>query len=367
MTDIDLGKIFEEAREKVEKATGRINILIAGKTGVGKSTLINAVFQGNMAETGQGKPVTKDTKEIKKEGIPVSIFDTRGLETKEYKETLGELEKFIDEKRNETDENRQIHVAWICITEDSRRVEDAEIELVNMLSKSLPVIGVITKSRADNGFQTEVKKLLPNTKNVIRVRAVEETLDGGMKLPQWNLDKLVELTAEVIPEGRRNAFIAAQKASLKHKISRAQVIIASAATAAGAVSASPIPFSDAVVLIPIEIGMLTGISKVFGLDVSKGLLGTLVSSMLGTTAATLGGKAIVSVLLKLIPGIGTVIGGMISAATAVALTTTLGEIYVGTLTALFSANQGEPPTAEDIEKEFKEHLKQKNNKIPDLT
>ncbi len=32
MTDIDLGKIFEEAREKVEKATGRINILIAGKT-----------------------------------------------------------------------------------------------------------------------------------------------------------------------------------------------------------------------------------------------------------------------------------------------------------------------------------------------
>ena len=261
MADIDLGKIFEEAREKVEKATGRINILIAGKTGVGKSTLINAVFQGNMAETGQGKPVTKDTKEIKKEGIPVSIFDTRGLETKEYKETLGELEKFIDEKRNETDENRQIHVAWICIREDSRRVEDAEIELVNMLSKSLPVIGVITKSRADNGFQAEVKKLLPNTKNVIRVRAVEETLDEGIKLPQLNLDKLVELTAEVIPEGRRNAFIAAQKASLKHKISRAQVIIASVATAAGAAGASPIPFSDAVILIPIELGMLQGIIR----------------------------------------------------------------------------------------------------------
>jgi|GEM_PF-4003800 len=57
---------------------------------------------------------------------------------------------------------------------------------------------------------------------------------------------------------------------------------------------------------------------------------------------------------------------MISGATAAALTTTLGEIYVGTLTALFSANQGEVPTAEDIEKEFKEHLKQKNNKIPTL-
>lgn len=31
MEDINFGKIFEEAREKIEKATGRINILIAGK------------------------------------------------------------------------------------------------------------------------------------------------------------------------------------------------------------------------------------------------------------------------------------------------------------------------------------------------
>ena len=81
-----------------------------------------------MAETGQGKPVTQTTKEITKEGIPVSIFDTRGLETKEYKEIINELKSFVSQRRNETDVNRQIHVAWVCITEDSRRVEDAEIE-----------------------------------------------------------------------------------------------------------------------------------------------------------------------------------------------------------------------------------------------
>jgi len=49
-----------------------VNILIAGRTGVGKSTLINAVFQGNFATTGQGRPVTQSTREIKKEGIPLS-------------------------------------------------------------------------------------------------------------------------------------------------------------------------------------------------------------------------------------------------------------------------------------------------------
>lgn len=359
MEDFDFAAIMKNACEKVEKETGRINILIAGKTGVGKSTLINSVFRGNMAETGQGKPVTQATKEITKEGIPVSIFDTRGLETKDYKETLAELEKFVSDRRNESDVNKQIHAAWVCITEDSRRVEDAEIELVNMLSKNMPVIGVITKSRADNGFQAKVKELLSNARNVIRVRAIEETLDEGMTLPKMGLDKLIDLTEEVIPEGRRNAFAAAQKASVKQKVSRAQAVIAASTATAVATGASPIPFSDAALLIPIEIGMLAGISKVFGLDLSKGLLGTLVSSMLGTSAATIGGKAIVTGILKCFPGIGTVAGAAISGATAGTLTTALGELYVGTLTAVFSASKGEIPTAEDIENEFKSQLSKK--------
>ena len=44
-----------------------------------KSTLINAVFQSNLTETGQGRPVTKGTREINKQGVPLTIFDTRGL------------------------------------------------------------------------------------------------------------------------------------------------------------------------------------------------------------------------------------------------------------------------------------------------
>lgn len=40
------------------------------RTGVSKSTLIDSVFQGNFATTGQGRPVTQNTREIKKEGIP---------------------------------------------------------------------------------------------------------------------------------------------------------------------------------------------------------------------------------------------------------------------------------------------------------
>ena len=86
----NLGDIINEAIHKAIKDRGEVNVLIAGKTGVGKSTLINAVFQGDFATTGQGKPVTKKTREIKKDGIPLTLFDTRGLELEKYKETFKE-------------------------------------------------------------------------------------------------------------------------------------------------------------------------------------------------------------------------------------------------------------------------------------
>ena len=74
---------FGRFRHNVTRYTlqtlGRTNIIIAGSPGVGKSTLINTVFQGNLATTGIGRPVTTSTREYTKEGIPLSIFDTQGI------------------------------------------------------------------------------------------------------------------------------------------------------------------------------------------------------------------------------------------------------------------------------------------------
>ncbi|MBQ6543866.1 MAG: 50S ribosome-binding GTPase, partial [Clostridia bacterium] len=58
---LDLNKAVEECirvfNDKI-KNMNRLNIVVAGKTGVGKSTLINSIFRENLAETGMGKPVT---------------------------------------------------------------------------------------------------------------------------------------------------------------------------------------------------------------------------------------------------------------------------------------------------------------------
>ena len=349
-----------KAMDESIRERGQLNIVIAGRTGVGKSTLINAVFQGDFANTGQGRPVTSSTKEITKKDIPLTIFDTRGLEMAAYEETIKELENLVVSRSKETDHNKHIHVAWLCIQEGSRRVEDAEIMLHNTLAQHMPVIGLITQPRADQGFKAEVQRLLPQTRNVTRVRALAEESDDGHVLAPMGLEELVELTSEVIPEAHQRAFAAAQKASVKKKKNVAHGIVGSSAAVAGTLAANPIPFTDALVIVPCQVGMLAGISSIFGLKLSTAFLSTLIASIVGTSAATFSGKLIVSGLLKLIPIGNLIVGPVISAAIAVTLTKGLGEIYIATLVALFSDSGGEPPSSEDVEREFKKRLGKKS-------
>ncbi|MHB1424411.1 MAG: YcjF family protein [Gemmataceae bacterium] len=357
MDELNLGELVKKALEEAMRERGHANVLIAGRTGVGKSTLINSIFQGNFATTGQGRPVTQNTRETTKEDIPLSVFDTRGLEMADFATTIKTLRSFVSDRHQDRDQRRHIHVAWVCIAEDLRRVEEAETQLTDMLAEFMPVVGVITKARADAGFRAEVQRLLPATKNIIRVRAIEEQFDDGHTLSPIGLVELVQLTLELFPEGQRRAFVAAQKADLALKRRRSHLIVATATASAGGIGGIPIPFADCALLVPIQVGMLAGITATYGLSLSEGFLTTLIGSTVGTTAATLSGRAIVGGLLKLVAGPGTVIGGAISAATAATLTTAFGEAYIATLDTLFAKHGGDPPSQQEVAEELRRRVR----------
>lgn len=112
--------------------------------------------------------------------------------------------------------------------------------------------------------------------------------------------------------------------------------------------------------------MIASITVIFGFDVNKSIITTLLSSTIGAGGATLLGKTVVSNLLKLIPVAGTVAGGAISAGTAGVITAALGEAYIGVMELVFkgdmsiddlSASKGK----ETMSKLFKQQLKAKKS------
>ena len=140
---------------------------------------------------------------------------------------------------------------------------------------------------------------------------------------------------ETLPEELMDTLQNVQIASLEEKKRRAQAAVATATVAAASEGAAPIPFSDCALLIPTQLGMIASITVIFGFDVNKNIITALLSSTIGAGGATLLGKTVVSNILKLIPGAGTVTGGAISAGTACVITAALGEAYIGIMELVF--------------------------------
>ena len=76
------------------------------------------------------------------------------------------------------------------------------------------------------------------------------------------------------------------------------------------------------------------------------------------SGTTLGGKTLVSNLLKCIPGVGTVAGGVISASVASMMTVALGLAYISVLKYIIEEeNKGNEVSTETIKEKIKEAYK----------
>lgn len=329
--NIDIVRYFTEQYEKEVKELKTLNILIAGKTGVGKSTLINAVFREELARTGVGVPVTQHLNKISKKGVPLVIYDTKGLEldseTQEQirKEIMDEITKPL--RRNDQDE--MIHIAWYCINASSNRIESFEMEWIRELAKHVPVILVLTQSIGENYLELfhEIERQGLPIEAIVPVLAKPYPISRDYKLPAKGLQALVDRTMELVPEALQTAFINAQKVDIKRKLDRANRAVLGYTSTAFATGFTPIPFADAAVLVPMQIGMIAHLTSIFGLPLDRSLLSSVISSLAGTGGATMIGRNITGSLLKLIPGAGQVTGGLIQGGTAAALTAALGYAY----------------------------------------
>ncbi|CAH0416183.1 DUF697 domain-containing protein [Periweissella fabaria] len=129
----------------------------------------------------------------------------------------------------------------------------------------------------------------------------------------------------------------------KHGIKNQQALltIRGAAVAAAGVAVSPIPFTDAALLIPGQTAMIIELYRLYDRSITEGAIKGILSSLATTTVA----RGVVGNLFKFIPGLGTATGGAINATVAYTFTNSMG---IAVAQALEAGELDKPGDLKDV-------------------
>ncbi|MCC5826374.1 GTPase [Alkalimonas sp.] len=363
-----------KAKNKALNEREKCNIIICGASGVGKSTLINAIFGEEVVEAGAGMPVTQHLQKVTIPEKGICLWDTKGIEAENYQATMASLKnEFRQAIDNATDDSDLPHIGWVCIKASSDRVEDRDLTLIRLLTdRKIPAVVVFTRvtGKAEREFVEKAKLIIDKefkdflSGAYVSVNSVPYEIDEDMVVKVKGLELLTEVTESRFPTGKKsakNAFLKAQRSKVEKRLAAmkdgAKKWVHIASAAAGTAGASPIPGSDAPIIAAIQSTMIYKINTEFELDADNSKMTSILTGIMGVTALAQVGKAVVSNALKFIPGAGTLIGGAISATTAIAITEAVGHAYISVLEKFYNPETGEvifPENSERIISVFKE-------------
>lgn len=254
------------------------NVLVAGCTGAGKSTLINRVFGRSVAQTGTGVPVTQHFARYELDNESVVIYDSKGLEVGDHADFIRTTQEFllpsneaIDSKKgrragsdsgSDDAPSTHIHVVWYIINSAGSRFQPFEGDVCKSLFNKLPIIFILNKADLSStpdreGLRRTIMELnLGNCIGIIdtictpslsalkipdvcpscgsddidikRKRKLMECEDCHHEeslVVETGLGVLVKRTMDALPALARDRFVAAQRVSMHMKNVTARKII----------------------------------------------------------------------------------------------------------------------------------------------
>ena len=199
------------------------NVLIIGKSGVGKSSLLNYMFGRELQKVGVGAPVTK--MEVKEfvykydDHFEMHIYDTWGLEpsaekAEEWKNTIFK-EIGRHDAKNISD---WFNTIIFCLNAKSARVEDFEIDIIEELLREKNHV-TIALTHCNSKSDPDGIVLRESVKEELTKRGIEAPDDRNFVFVSNVRKKLLGGTVEQF--GREEIFISIIRnvwASLKSKV-----------------------------------------------------------------------------------------------------------------------------------------------------
>lgn len=241
MNSVNFKQEFENRFDEAASLDKRPNILVAGYTGCGKTSLIRTVLGGDIvprAGISNGKPCRIDFDSYENDSI--RLWDSRGMELGEQEDGFkGMMREFVSSCQDDPDVDEHIHLVWYLIQGNGARVTDCDLGLMKDIFTFDDVIAVISKKDITKPAQARaIREALLNAgvpeAHIVEVSDAESGAIG--------CKELVELSHAMLPAAYRDAFMAAQginreakAAKVADRKDRADAIISEAIEKAKAV------------------------------------------------------------------------------------------------------------------------------------